>query len=40
LMALYLHFGDFRHYLVSQLDESIRQAEADAVVPVAIKVPA
>ena len=40
LMALYLHFGDFRHYLVSQLDESIRQAEADAAVPVAIKVPA
>ena len=28
LMALYLHFGDFRKYLVSRLDQAIRNAEA------------
>jgi len=31
LMALYLHFGEFRHYLVARLDEEIRVAEREAV---------
>jgi len=29
LLALYLHFGDFRHYLVARLDEQIRGVAGD-----------
>jgi hypothetical protein len=40
LIALYLHFGDFRNYVVSRLDIAIQTAEEapDAAIPV--KVPA
>ncbi len=30
MMALYLHFGDFRNYLVTRLDEEIRKADEAA----------
>ncbi|MFV2070329.1 MAG: hypothetical protein ACC645_25465 [Pirellulales bacterium] len=43
-MALYLHFGEFRKYVVATLDDAIRVADAEAAakapVNVAIKAPA
>ncbi|MFQ5505208.1 MAG: B12-binding domain-containing radical SAM protein [Planctomycetota bacterium] len=31
MMALYLHFGEFRHYLLARLDDAIRAAEDASV---------
>ena len=38
LMALYLHFGGFREYVVSRLDRAIRKAEEGAAAQIAIQV--
>jgi len=40
LMALYLHFGEFRKFLVSRLDETIREVEQETTRQDVIKVSA